>query len=394
MSDIKSVIKQDPIIIELQKIFAKKIDKFRIVGGYVRNLIIGSVRSDIDIATTFDPEQLKDFLINESVEFFEIGGSYGSLGIKVLGVNIEITSTRIDIKSYGRQADVQYIADWEEDSKRRDFTINSLYLDFNGEIYDYHNGLQDIKDNIIKFIGNPQARINEDCLRILRAYRFESQLKKFQIDPDQTKFLVDNINSLSHLSKERVKQELFKIFQSSDAIKYLHYFSDIGLLNVLKLGLNADVSLMPKWQKVEKSPILFLALTCENDSLDSLKRMLLLSNKEFKILQILQSYKIGSILRADLCRIISEYDLVLAKKILELKFCLSDMSENELLTKLSFVEEFKAKKFPVSGNDIKQIGVNDGLEIGKLIKYAKAEWYNSECKIGRSELIDLIKANI
>ena len=146
----------------------------RIVGGYVRNYLRNIETKDIDIATKLNPDEVIELLSKEKIKTVPTGLSHGTVSAFINDQIFEITTLRKDSNHDGRHADVEFTDDWEEDASRRDFTINAIYMNYNGEIYDPFNGVSDLNNSIVKFIGDPEKRIKEDYLRIFRYYRFLS----------------------------------------------------------------------------------------------------------------------------------------------------------------------------------------------------------------------------
>ena len=159
-----------------------KSNKLKFVGGCVRKLLNKEMVNDIDIATSLTPSELKNILIEKKVFFIETGIAHGTITVVINKIKFEITTLRKDVSTNGRHAKVEFISDWETDAKRRDFTINAIYADLEGEIYDPLDGLTDLKNGIVKFIGDPNKRIKEDYLRILRYFRFYTQYSKHKHD--------------------------------------------------------------------------------------------------------------------------------------------------------------------------------------------------------------------
>lgn len=183
-----------PSLLKLADLFKKHQHEIRIAGGAVRDLLMGIIPHDVDFATTATPEQMKEMLNNEQIRMINCNGEkHGTITARVDDqVNFEITTLRVDLVTDGRHAVVQYTQDWQLDASRRDLTINALFLgekiksqtnimndpclsdiilDLQGTVYDYFNGLDDLKNRRIRFVGNPVERIREDYLRILRYFR-------------------------------------------------------------------------------------------------------------------------------------------------------------------------------------------------------------------------------
>ena len=155
----------------LFSILKKEKEEVRFIGGCVRDLIIKKRDSDIDLATTIVPIQVLKILKKSKIKTLVSGISHGTVIAFINKKKFEITTLRKDIKTDGRHAIVKYTGDWVVDSQRRDFTINAISCDFKGGLYDYHNGIDDLKKGKINFIGDTTKRIKEDYLRILRFLR-------------------------------------------------------------------------------------------------------------------------------------------------------------------------------------------------------------------------------
>ncbi|MBT5955924.1 MAG: CCA tRNA nucleotidyltransferase, partial [Candidatus Marinimicrobia bacterium] len=158
--------RKDAFVEDLFNIFG--LDNIKLVGGAVRNAIRKKVTNDLDLAVNIEPEKVKEILKKNKVKFYDVSKGHGTISLISKLNKIEITCLRKDIKTYGRKAKVKFTKSFELDSERRDFTINAIYSNLDGDIYDPHDGYKDLKKNIIKFIGIPEKRIIEDRLRLLR----------------------------------------------------------------------------------------------------------------------------------------------------------------------------------------------------------------------------------
>ena len=157
---------------KILKILNNNNETSRIVGGYVRDYLRNIETKDIDIATKLNPNEVIELLSKEKIKTVPTGLSHGTVSAFINDQIFEITTLRKDSNHDGRHANIEFTEDWEEDASRRDFTINAIYMDYNGEIYDPFDGISDLNNGVVKFIGDPEKRIKEDYLRILRYYRF------------------------------------------------------------------------------------------------------------------------------------------------------------------------------------------------------------------------------
>ena len=213
-NDIKLLFK----CLEVDKKSNEEVAMF--VGGCVRNYIQSKPIDDIDIATIFTPQQLKEKLKNSQFKVIETGLEHGSVTVVSKNYKFELTSLRKDLKTDGRHAEIEIIDNWQEDSKRRDFTMNAIYLSKKGKIFDPQQGVNDLKNNIVKFIGDPQTRIEEDFLRIIRFLRFSTQYST-EIETTTINAIKLNLSGIKNLSKERILSELLKIIPPFERILLL-----------------------------------------------------------------------------------------------------------------------------------------------------------------------------
>ncbi|MDR2067962.1 MAG: CCA tRNA nucleotidyltransferase [Holosporaceae bacterium] len=191
----------------------------RLVGGAVRNFLLKTDISDVDIATTASPYEITDLFSKNEILVVPIGIEHGTVLISIGNKSYEITTLREDVQTFGRRAKVNFTKSFEMDSRRRDFTINALYMDKSGEIFDYHSGIGDLEAKNIKFIGDPYVRITEDYLRILRYFRFLAYYGEYKPNPEYLALINDLKSNLSLLSSERILGELLKIFAIPDSYK-------------------------------------------------------------------------------------------------------------------------------------------------------------------------------
>jgi poly(A) polymerase len=180
----------------------------RIVGGAVRDALLGLAVSDVDLATPLLPEDIVQRLETARIKAVPTGIDHGTITAVSDGRTFEITTLRRDVETDGRRATVAFSSDWQEDAARRDFTINALYADpDDGKIIDYFGGLADLESGLVRFIGDAGQRIAEDHLRILRLFRFHARFGKGPIDPDALSAARANASKLMALSRERIADE-------------------------------------------------------------------------------------------------------------------------------------------------------------------------------------------
>lgn len=181
------------------------------VGGCVRNHLLDRPVSDVDLATVHTPEAIVTRLEAADISFLTVGIDHGTVTARFGSRSFEITTLRVDMETDGRRARVAYTDDWAADAARRDFTVNALYADPAGNLYDPLGGIDDVATGRVRFIGDPHERIAEDALRILRFFRFHAQLAAGGIDPDGLAACRAHAEMLDGLSGERIRDELLKL---------------------------------------------------------------------------------------------------------------------------------------------------------------------------------------
>ena len=204
----------------------------RYVGGCVRKVIKKQIVDDIDLATNLKPSEVCDALKKKEINFYETGIDHGTITAIIDKYKYEITSLRKDVSTDGRHAKVEFSSDWKEDAARRDFSINSIYSDKDGNLFDPYDGKKDLESGNINFIGDAENRIKEDYLRILRYVRFFINYSNQSHNPKIIKIIKKNIGGVSRLSSERLLDEFKKLTRSNE---FLKIFKDEISLDLIKI---------------------------------------------------------------------------------------------------------------------------------------------------------------
>lgn len=234
----------------LKKINSHGYDSY-IVGGFPRDFYMGRKSNDYDICTSATPKELKE-IFNDSIK----SEQYGSVILEIKNTKFEITTFRRDIKYINNRKPVkiEYVKSLNEDLKRRDFTMNTMCIDENGKLIDLMNAKKDIDKKIIRMVGNPNIKLKEDSLRILRAIRFATVLN-FRLDEDLKDAIIKNKELLRNLSYYRKKEELDKIFSSPNSMYGIELIKLLGLSEVLELKniekIVPTVYLIGMWAQID-----------------------------------------------------------------------------------------------------------------------------------------------
>lgn len=234
-------------------------EEARVVGGAVRNALLGEPVREVDIATTTVPEEVMRRAQAAGFKAVPTGIEHGTVTVVAEGRPYEVTTLRQDLETYGRKAKVAFGRDWEADARRRDFTINALSASPDGSLHDYVGGRADIAGRRVRFIGDAAARIAEDYLRILRFFRFHARYGHGLPDADGLHACIIGRSGLETLSRERVRMEMMKLLVAPHAVPTLAVMTEAGLLGQVLGGvtllaslsnlmkLEAEIGLEPDW---------------------------------------------------------------------------------------------------------------------------------------------------
>ena len=223
-------------------------EEARVVGGAVRNTLLGLPVSEIDVATTALPDEVVRRVEAAGYKAVPTGIEHGTITAIIDRHPIEVTTLRQDVETFGRKARVVFGRDWNADAARRDFTINALSASADGKVYDYVGGLADIASRRVRFIGDPQQRIAEDYLRILRFFRFHAYYGDGTPDGAGLHACIMGRDGLDMLSRERVRMELLKLLLAPHAAPTLAVMAETGILETVLGG----VPLLASFENVVK----------------------------------------------------------------------------------------------------------------------------------------------
>ena len=375
----------------LEKSKSKDTQVAMFVGGCVRKFLNNEDIDDIDIATIFSPEEIKEKFENTEFKIVETGIEHGSMTAIINSKKFEITTLRQDVKTDGRHAEVSFIDNWKHDSERRDFTINAIYMDIRGRIYDPQNGKEDLKNNKINFIGDSSKRIEEDYLRIIRYIRFCIHYRIKNSDPQIINSIKLNLNGIKNISKERILSELNKIFNlknintllENEEIKniFLLIFPELKYLNRLK-----------KYTFTENPELIFsLLLVDEKDNFEYFCHKYRVSNNLKKFLNfIAKNYNKfkneKNFLKKDLKKNIYNHGKKNIKMLIKFIYCAeAKFSANLLNNLLDGVDKIEIPSFPFDGQYLKKQGLTEGKEIGYALKELEKEWLDKDFDLKTNE---------
>ena len=372
----------------------------RFVGGCVRKYLLNEKVDDIDVATILTTDQIKEKFKNTNLKLIDTGLKHGTLTIVSNSYKVEITTLRKDVSTDGRHAEIEYTDDWTKDSERRDFTINSIYLDINGKIFDPQMGTIDLKNKNIKFIGDPQKRIEEDYLRIIRFIRFKL-MYDIEVESTTSIAIKQNLDGIKKISKERVLTELLKILDLKDIFK----------INQSKNLREIFSMIFPEFLYLDRLERLKKVYNYSDLNRDILLAVLLIDEKdnhEYFLHKYNASNKLKDILRkfaGNLAQMRTDknfFDKDLIKNVylkgknhlialnliyysLNSKVKIQDFSKN-----LNKLLKAKIPSFPINGEFLKKKGMREGKSLGNVLKILEKEWIEKNFKMSDERVKEII----
>tara|TARA_Y100001970_G_scaffold62091_1_gene79344 strand:- start:5775 stop:7073 length:1299 start_codon:yes stop_codon:yes gene_type:complete len=378
-----------------------------LVGGCVRNFLENKKVEDIDIATIYTPEEIIKKFSQTNFKVIKTGLDHGTITLVKDGKTFEITSLREDISTDGRHAKVSFTKDWVKDSERRDFTINAIYLDQKGKIFDPQGGLKDLKNKKIKFIGDPENRIKEDYLRILRFLRFSIQYEDNNKDDQTFKIIKKNLNGILKLSKERIFVELNKIMNLDNVRKiflnkefneiFTIIFPEFRYLDRFKY-LNEEV--FRKFIKFEKKLLYALLLIDETDNHAYFAHKYKISNNlreylNFLSIQFNKIKKNKNYFIKDLKKNIFYHGKTQIISLSKFYFISNPKKNYEKLENIiKTINSTNIPDFPISGKYLLEKGFQSGRKVGEILKKVEKEWVDNDFNLNDKEIKNLINKYI
>ena len=375
----------------------------KFVGGCVRDTLAGKTEPDnfdIDIATPTRPTEVLELLKQQGIKAIPTGFRHGTITAVVDNDEFEITTLRADRKTDGRHAVVEYTDDWEIDAHRRDFTINSIYCDPEGLLYDPVGGIEDLRTNTIRFIDEPEKRIQEDILRILRYFRFKALFDSSDVDPTALAACSKFAPKLKTLSGERICSELLKWLSARDPIPTLTQARDCGVLESMLMSTTIDTSidilkrlLAYEEQCGDPDPLRRLYVICTNKAaIPDVVRRLRLSKSAGKRLKTMDSIapKISEDLTENnACKILYACGKqIFIDGLLTASAAFPEKQPRDLIGLYDLANSWRPPIFPITGRDVLAIGVPQGPLVKQFILELEEWWLENNFKATRKEALD------
>lgn len=400
--DINKLVKNKKIL-KLFKVVENHGGALRFVGGAVRDTLAGLEGFDLDLATDLSPDELVEACEDNGLKTIPLGIKYGTVGVMIGDKVLEVTSLRKDISTDGRHAEVEFTTDWETDAGRRDLTINAVYADEKGNVFDYYNGIDDLEKGIVRFIGNPSQRIKEDYLRILRFFRFYSIFAKTPIDKKALAACKENSEGLQELSMERIRDELFKILVTPRAAETIKIMADNEIVSyILPVPKDENIECLEfldkqiNQEKLPKNALarLFILFNPDEAFANNLAVRMKFSKKQkqdfiglARISVPLRDFEVERCLK----RIIYTYGKDFARNKLMIAQALQKQILPDFQHILNFILNFETPKFPLRGRDIINVGIREQQHIGHILRNLEEIWIESGFTLSKQDLLERLQ---
>jgi poly(A) polymerase len=363
----------------------KALGDARFVGGCVRNSLLGLGVDDIDIATPLTPDAVAQAVERQGMRAVATGLEHGTVTVVCNSKPFEVTTLRRDVSTDGRRATVAFTTDWQEDAGRRDFTINALYADAQGQVFDYHGGLEDLKAGVVRFIGDADARIAEDYLRVLRLFRIHAWYGRGEINAVALTACAAARHQLKTLSGERLQKEVLKLLLAKAPLGVVQSMQASGVLGELIPGA-IDTDALGRMCEIDgvhglpADPVLRLAVMLDGAATaHALAVRWRFSNNDrdrladvFRLRDVVKAglpvgagealvYRHGNSTVRDLARVGWVH-------------AFASPEGDGWLALIRLAETWQRPRLPIDGADILKAGVPHGPAVGKAL-HAVEEWW-------------------
>ena len=377
----------------------------RAVGGAVRNTLLGRDVSEVDLATTALPKTVMSRARKAGLKAVPTGIAHGTVTVVVDGESFEVTTLRRDVETFGRHATIAFTEDWSEDAKRRDFTLNALYAGADGTLSDPLGGYEDLIAGRVRFIGDADARIKEDYLRILRFFRFNAYYGKEPLDEAGLAACVRQHGGIAKLSAERVAGELRRILIAPQALAAIEALFDYGLLSDLlgaapRLGRLARLIAIEEAMSRAPDPALRLAALSVfvREDAPRLAARFKLSNADQAVLALGADETIDGALPSEDAAKRLLYRLGADRFSLQVLLAWAEQGaaadDPDWRQALTLPERWEVPELPLRGPDVSALGNIKGPEIGAILRVVEQAWIEGGFAATRDELLQRAKAEL
>ena len=374
--------------------------EIRYVGGCVRKIINNEIVDDIDLAVNLNPKEVSEILKKNQIKFYETGIEHGTITALINENKFEITSLRKDVVTDGRHAKIEFSQDWYEDASRRDFSINAIYADIDGNLYDPFNGKKNIENGTVQFIGEEEKRIKEDYLRVIRYVRFFLNYSKKNHNPNVLRIIKKNLDGIFKISSERLLDEFKKLSKSNGFIKLNQDKFCLEIINLIFPQFK-NINILKNIKKNNTNNLDFIILLSALiiDSSDNTEYFLFkfnLSKKDQKRILFLKEFFIQPInkktfTKENLWKILYYKEKQHLIDLLNYQILRSKKNEKKLSELIIFFKNKITPKLPIKANYLmSEFNIAEGKELGLKLKKIEEKWLNNNFKISDIEIRKLI----
>jgi poly(A) polymerase len=375
----------------------------RFVGGCVRNALIGAPVEDIDIATPLPPDEVIKRIEAAGLRAVPTGIDHGTITAISRSKPFEITTLRRDVSTDGRRATVAFSTDWAEDAARRDFTMNALYADMSGQVYDFAGGIADLRARRVRFIGDPAKRIAEDYLRILRLFRFHAWYGLGEIDAEGLRAVAAAKGEIKTLSGERIQKEMLRTLSADGPVPVLRSMAASGVLNEVLPG----ALVFERFQKLCEADAdnffpsdnllrLGSLLSDEAQALDVARRWRLSNDDRVRLTGMMSApLKIVSYLSVrEVQRALYRFGIERFKDHVRLRWAEDPKASNGVQWRalLAIADGWVRPVLPMTGKDVMAAGVPQGPLVGRVLSEVEEWWIDSDFTDDMFSLAERLKA--
>ncbi len=379
-------------------------DSARFVGGCVRDALLARAVTDIDIATTLEPDAVTKALTAAGIGAIPTGVEHGTVTAALGGKTLEITTLRRDVETDGRHATVAFTEDWAEDAARRDFTFNALYADLEGDVFDpTGRGLDDLRAGRVVFVGDPATRIREDALRILRFFRFLAWYGRGEPDVPALRACQTHRELAAELSAERVSKELLRLLAADDPRDAVRLMASTGVLYVL-LPQAEGVPRFEGLVRIETEqlftcdPLLRLAALLHDDpgaALATAEHLRLSNADRDRLIGALNGYRVVSWMsprevRREIWR--QGAGALRDRVMLDWAVSARPATTTQWRALLPMIDSWTRPVFPLTGNEVVAAGVPPGPMVGRVLREVEAWWIDNDFTSDKLSVIERLKA--
>lgn len=395
------LILKDKRILKLFKTVENHGGVLRFVGGAVRDVLAGKTDGfEIDLATDLSPDELVEACQEENLKTVPIGLKYATTGVVIADKIVEVSHLRKTGSGYKFSSEFEFTDDWSTDASKRDLTINAVYADERGNVFDYYNGIEDLENGIVKFIGNPEDRIKEAPIRIMRFFRFYSIFGKTEPHLKSLKACVENKHLLKNVAIEQIRDELFKIFLTDNIVKTLRYIFENDILDYI-LPMTGHLEELEHLKNIVKEYNLypdalrrfFILYQPDEILAENLAARLHLTKKQKARLIQWSSFVFNETKINDtnyLTKVCYLFDKDFCKD--KVLFALAINKQNCNLTEIfNTIDKINIPVFNLKGKDLINLGLSDYSKISDILDKLKNCWIESNFSITDSELAQKAK---